>query len=135
MNHQHPSPLYQIKNEKYFSIIEYVCPMILAYLDLVFILLSTKLGELKLGELLDTPPPGLDEAIAISKVCTICFVHFAASTACSLSVDFFCLLTDCRASWQVMQFLESQEYSMFTRIVFDTAPTVSKRTIVCVPEF
>ena len=28
----------------------------------------TKLGELKLGELLDTPPPGLDEAIAISKV-------------------------------------------------------------------
>lgn len=27
-----------------------------------------QLGELKLGELLDTPPPGLDEAIAISKV-------------------------------------------------------------------
>ncbi|XP_058182059.1 ATPase GET3B-like isoform X2 [Rhododendron vialii] len=26
-----------------------------------------QLGELKLGELLDTPPPGLDEAIAISK--------------------------------------------------------------------
>jgi len=44
-----------------------------------------------LGELLDTPPPGLDEAIAISKV---------------------------------MQFLEAQEYSMFSRIVFDTAPTV-----------
>ncbi|KAI5021731.1 hypothetical protein ZWY2020_058461 [Hordeum vulgare] len=49
------------------------------------------LGELKLGELLDTPPPGLDEAIAISKV---------------------------------MQFLEAPEYSMFSRIVFDTAPTV-----------
>ncbi|KAI4346313.1 hypothetical protein L6164_007225 [Bauhinia variegata] len=45
-----------------------------------------------LGELLDTPPPGLDEAIGISKV---------------------------------MQFLESQEYGMFTRIVFDTAPTAS----------
>lgn len=30
-----------------------------------------KLGELKLGELLDTPPPGLDEAIAISKACLI----------------------------------------------------------------
>lgn len=29
-----------------------------------------------------------------------------------------------------MQFLESQEYSMFTRIVFDTAPTVSKKLIV-----
>lgn len=27
-------------------------------------------------------------------------------------------------SCQVMQFLESQEYNMFTRIVFDTAPTV-----------
>uniref|UniRef100_A0A2P2KMR3 Uncharacterized protein n=1 Tax=Rhizophora mucronata TaxID=61149 RepID=A0A2P2KMR3_RHIMU len=60
-------------------------------------MLVEQLGELKLGELLDTPPPGLDEAIAISKV---------------------------------MQFLESQEYSMFTRIVFDTAPTVSKSGVV-----
>lgn len=32
------------------------------------LLTFVKLGELKLGELLDTPPPGLDEAIAISKV-------------------------------------------------------------------
>ncbi|KAK9198390.1 hypothetical protein WN944_013574 [Citrus x changshan-huyou] len=46
-------------------------------------MLVEQLGELKLGELLDTPPPGLDEAIAISKV---------------------------------IQFLESQEYRMFTRI-------------------
>jgi arsenite-transporting ATPase len=30
--------------------------------------LADQLGDLKLGELLDTPPPGLDEAIAISKV-------------------------------------------------------------------
>ncbi|KAI3450596.1 hypothetical protein Pfo_007261 [Paulownia fortunei] len=30
-------------------------------------MLADQLGELKLGELLDTPPPGLDEAIAISK--------------------------------------------------------------------
>lgn len=29
-----------------------------------------------------------------------------------------------------MQFLESPEYNMFTRIVFDTAPTVSKMLIV-----
>jgi hypothetical protein len=29
---------------------------------------SVQVGELKLGELLDSPPPGLDEAIAISKV-------------------------------------------------------------------
>ena len=30
--------------------------------------MADQLGDLKLGELLDTPPPGLDEAIAISKV-------------------------------------------------------------------
>ncbi|XP_044504998.1 ATPase GET3B-like isoform X3 [Mangifera indica] len=30
-------------------------------------MLADQLGDLKLGELLDTPPPGLDEAIAISK--------------------------------------------------------------------
>ncbi|XP_060676037.1 ATPase GET3B-like isoform X2 [Ziziphus jujuba] len=57
-------------------------------------MLVDQLGELKLGELLDTPPPGLDEAIAISKV---------------------------------IQFLEAQEYSMFTRIVFDTAPTLRQK--------
>ena len=34
-----------------------------------------KLGELKLGELLDTPPPGLDEAIAISKVYNLIMPH------------------------------------------------------------
>jgi arsenite-transporting ATPase len=36
-----------------------------------------KLGELKLGELLETPPPGLDEALAISKVCIICYAYLA----------------------------------------------------------
>ncbi|KAG9136625.1 hypothetical protein Leryth_020281 [Lithospermum erythrorhizon] len=61
-----------------------------------------KIGELKLGELLDTPPPGLDEAIAISKV---------------------------------MQFLESQEYSMFTRIIFDTAPTGHTLRLLSLPDF
>lgn len=61
-----------------------------------------QMGELKLGELLDTPPPGLDEAIAISKV---------------------------------MQFLESQEYSMFTRIVFDTAPTGHTLRLLSLPDF
>ena len=30
--------------------------------------ISDSLQDLKLGELLDTPPPGLDEAIAIAKV-------------------------------------------------------------------
>lgn len=65
-------------------------------------MLVEQLGELKLGELLDTPPPGLDEAIAISKV---------------------------------MQFLESEEYSMFTRIVFDTAPTGHTLRLLSLPDF
>uniref|UniRef100_A0A7C9CIE1 Adenosinetriphosphatase n=1 Tax=Opuntia streptacantha TaxID=393608 RepID=A0A7C9CIE1_OPUST len=64
--------------------------------------LVEQIGELKLGELLDTPPPGLDEAIAISKV---------------------------------MQFLEAQEYSMFTRIVFDTAPTGHTLRLLSLPDF
>ncbi|VVA12219.1 PREDICTED: ATPase [Prunus dulcis] len=65
-------------------------------------MLAEQLGELKLGELLDTPPPGLDEAIAISKV---------------------------------IQFLESPEYSMFTRIVFDTAPTGHTLRLLSLPDF
>ncbi|GAB2286854.1 ATPase get3b [Dionaea muscipula] len=65
-------------------------------------LLVDQIGELKLGELLDTPPPGLDEAIAIAKV---------------------------------MQFLESQEYNTFTRIVFDTAPTGHTLRLLSLPDF
>ncbi|CAN4119287.1 unnamed protein product [Withania somnifera] len=65
-------------------------------------MLADQLGELKLGELLDTPPPGLDEAIAISKV---------------------------------MQFLESKEYSTFSRIVFDTAPTGHTLRLLSLPDF
>lgn len=65
-------------------------------------MLADQLGELKLGELLDTPPPGMDEAIAISKV---------------------------------MQFVESPGYSMFTRIVFDTAPTGHTLRLLSLPDF
>ncbi|XP_042034091.1 ATPase GET3B-like [Salvia splendens] len=65
-------------------------------------LIADQLGELKLGELLDTPPPGLDEAIAISKV---------------------------------IQFVESQEYNMFTRIIFDTAPTGHTLRLLSLPDF
>ncbi|XVE59069.1 hypothetical protein DITRI_Ditri05aG0015200 [Diplodiscus trichospermus] len=65
-------------------------------------MLADQLGELKLGELLDTPPPGLDEAIAISKV---------------------------------MQFVESPQYSMFSRIVFDTAPTGHTLRLFSLPDF
>jgi arsenite-transporting ATPase len=31
-------------------------------------MVADQLADLKLGELLDTPPPGLDEAVAIAKV-------------------------------------------------------------------
>ncbi|KAJ8543956.1 hypothetical protein K7X08_025574 [Anisodus acutangulus] len=65
-------------------------------------MLVDQLGELKLGELLDTPPPGIDEAIAISKV---------------------------------MQFLESKDYSTFSRIVFDTAPTGHTLRLLSLPDF
>ncbi|KAH1191451.1 ATPase ARSA1 [Glycine max] len=71
-------------------------------------MIADQLGELKLGELLDSPPPGLDEAIAISKAGILC---------------------------TVMQFLESQEYSMFTRIVFDTAPTGHTLRLLSLPDF
>ncbi|KAL2557460.1 P-loop containing nucleoside triphosphate hydrolase superfamily protein [Forsythia ovata] len=65
-------------------------------------MLADQLGDLKLGELLDTPPPGLDKAIAISKV---------------------------------MQFVESQEFSTFSRIVFDTAPTGHTLRLLSLPDF
>lgn len=66
-------------------------------------MLADQLGDLKLGELLDThTPPGMDEAIAISKV---------------------------------LQLFESQEYSMFTRIVFDTAPTGHTLRLLSFPDF
>lgn len=65
-----PSSLYINKSEKYIYIIE-VCLIVVPAAAVMFFIPSlTKLGELKLGELLDTPPPGLDEAIAISKVCS-----------------------------------------------------------------
>ncbi|KAK6142003.1 hypothetical protein DH2020_016219 [Rehmannia glutinosa] len=73
------------------------------------ILLFGYLGELKLGELLDTPPPGLDEALAISKACIMIL--------------------------QVMQFVESQEYNRFRRIVFDTAPTGHTLRLLSLPDF
>ncbi|TYI80832.1 hypothetical protein E1A91_D05G113400v1 [Gossypium mustelinum] len=64
-------------------------------------MLADQFGDLKLGELLDTPPPGLDEAIAISKV---------------------------------MQIVESSQYSMFSRIVFDTAPTGHTLRLLSLPD-
>jgi arsenite-transporting ATPase len=34
-------------------------------------MIADQLADLRLGELLDTPPPGLDEAVAIAKVCNL----------------------------------------------------------------
>ncbi|XP_023753092.1 ATPase GET3B [Lactuca sativa] len=65
-------------------------------------MVAEQLGELKLAELLDTPPPGLDEAIAILKV---------------------------------MEFVDSPDCSMFTRIVFDTASTGHTLRLLSLPDF
>jgi arsenite-transporting ATPase len=49
---------------------------------------SEQLKDLKLGELLDTPPPGVDEAVAISKASRrSIFPHFNAGFVCDY-VDF-----------------------------------------------
>ena len=37
--------------------------------------IAGQLADLQLGELLDTPPPGLDEAVAIAKVTQPCFLQ------------------------------------------------------------
>lgn len=35
-------------------------------------MIAGQLADLQLGELLDTPPPGLDEAVAVAKVSQSC---------------------------------------------------------------
>lgn len=54
----------------FFIFLFYALPFICVLLNML------QLGDLKLGELLDTPPPGLDEAIAISKACIISYYMF-----------------------------------------------------------
>nr|XP_043634218.1 ATPase GET3B-like [Erigeron canadensis] len=63
---------------------------------------AEQFGDFNLAELLDITPPGVDEAIAISKV---------------------------------MEFVDSPEYSKFTRIVFDTAPTGHTLRLLSLPDF
>ncbi len=53
-------------------------------------MISSQLKDLDLGELMDTPPPGVDEAIAISKVGyrgASCSVASAQSNVKSCSAD------------------------------------------------
>ncbi|KAK6118101.1 hypothetical protein DH2020_048150 [Rehmannia glutinosa] len=85
------------------------------FASIIYGFFHEQLGELKLGELLDTPPPGLDEALAISKAC----------------ISNYC----CKNSGLVMQFVESQEYNRFRRIVFDTAPTGHTLRLLSLPDF
>ncbi|CAI5513140.1 unnamed protein product [Closterium sp. Naga37s-1] len=87
-----------------------------------------QLSELKLGELLDTPPPGLDEAVAIAKG--------------RVGRNLFELLDtpppgldEAVAIAKVVQFMQSPEYSDFTRIVFDTAPTGHTLRLLSLPDF
>jgi hypothetical protein len=47
-------------------------------------MIADQLADLKLGELLNTPPPGLDEAVAVAKVSgggslSFCFLDFLSS--------------------------------------------------------
>lgn len=44
-------------------------------------MIADQLADLKLGELLDTPPPGLDEAVAIAKVALHRILHSQCSKA------------------------------------------------------
>ncbi len=48
-------------------------------------MVADQLADLKLGELLDTPPPGLDEAVAIAKVRT-CVCVCVCVCVCHVSV-------------------------------------------------
>ncbi|KAJ9684640.1 hypothetical protein PVL29_016890 [Vitis rotundifolia] len=54
-------------------------------------MLVEQLGELKLGELLDTPPPGLDEAIAISKASIVHLAFVISLVVLHLIVFWICL--------------------------------------------
>lgn len=58
------------------------------------------------------------------------FKYFLASGFSHFLSEVMCVLSILAAAFQVLQLFESQEYSMFTRIVFDTAPTVSDNSLV-----
>ncbi|CAF1890149.1 unnamed protein product [Brassica napus] len=71
-----------------------------------------ELGDLNLEDMLNAASPGIDEIAAISKAQIPCMINFF-----------------------VLQFVESPEYSRFTRIVFDTAPTGHTLRLLSLPDF
>ncbi len=104
-----------------------------------------QLKDLQLGELLDTPPPGVDEAVAISKVACCCChaplpVHMPPKRAplryeASVGVCARRPPAPVPCPAQVVQFLKSPEYSHFKRIIFDTAPTGHTLRLLSLPDF
>ncbi|MHA2503347.1 MAG: ArsA family ATPase [Candidatus Kariarchaeaceae archaeon] len=62
----------------------------------------SQLGFGEVNDLLDTMPPGIDEALALAKV---------------------------------IQFIRSEEYADFKRIIFDTAPTGHTLRMLALPDF
>lgn len=56
-------------------------------------------------------------------------IVFSCCAMCTSSIIlnalWSCSFSNFRFVLQVMQFVEAQEFNMFSRIVFDTAPTVS----------
>ncbi len=50
-------------------------------------MIADQLADLKLGELLDTPPPGLDEAVAIAKVGSALHSHIPSASKAPARLD------------------------------------------------
>ncbi|CAN1238100.1 ATPase GET3B [Linum grandiflorum] len=70
---------------------------------------------------------GMGLGMLVEQVGRLCFILHSIKTRVCI---------ECSASfWQVIQFLESPEYSMFTRIVFDTAPTGHTLRLLSLPDF
>ena len=118
-----------------------------------------QLADLRLGELLDSPPPGFDEAVAIAKAGAGCqgwgvgvgvggwqargggqgplatVVQRLRGSPLLLSGEIPHPPSTLTLPPQVLEFVRGEEYARFTRIVFDTAPTGHTLRLLTVPDF